>query len=58
MPEMNPAFVFIIVLVVVFLVAVLSGRGHARLGPQRLCKTCGASHPGYARFCRRCGQKL
>jgi predicted nucleic acid-binding Zn ribbon protein len=58
MPELNPAFVFIIVLVVVFLVAVLSGKGTARLGPRRMCKSCGAIHPDYAKFCRRCGEKL
>lgn len=58
MPEMNPAFVFVVVLVVVFLIAVLSGRGHARSAGHRVCRGCGADHPRYARFCRRCGMRL
>ena len=58
MPELDPVFVFVVVLVVVVLVAVLSGRGRGRGWAQRICKSCGASHPVYARFCRRCGQRL
>lgn len=25
---------------------------------QRICPGCGASHPHFAQFCRRCGKKL
>jgi predicted amidophosphoribosyltransferase len=24
----------------------------------RLCKSCGTSHPDFARFCRKCGRNL
>jgi len=33
-------------------------RRHAARTQQRLCKGCGASHPAYANYCRRCGQRL
>lgn len=48
---------WIILLVLFLLVGGASRRRAARVG-QRLCSSCGAAHPGFARFCRRCGQKL
>ena len=52
----NPAFVFIVTVVVIILVAVLAGK-QQRLGV-RNCKSCGETHPEFARFCRRCGHRL
>jgi hypothetical protein len=32
--------------------------GGAPAAPARTCANCGAQHPGYAAYCRRCGQKI
>lgn len=53
-------FVIIVAVTLIFVfVTIASGRrqGAGRLG-QRLCGACGAAHPPFARFCRRCGQRL
>ena len=56
--QFPPIFIFVIVAVVVFLIIrVLSGPRHPR-GEMRVCRACGASHPGFAKFCRRCGRQL
>jgi ribosomal protein L40E len=33
-------------------------RRHSAETDQRLCRACGAAHPPFAAFCRRCGKKL
>lgn len=53
-------FLFMVALVVfVIVIAVKKGRraGGGMMG-LRTCRACGQGHPGYAEFCRRCGQKL
>ena len=56
--ELPPMFIFLVIAVVVFLIIrVLGGPRHPR-GETRLCRACGASQPGFARFCRRCGRQL
>jgi ribosomal protein L40E len=50
---------FIFLVVVVVMVLVISAKaGRARRQGQVLCRACGASHPAFARFCRRCGKEL
>lgn len=52
-------FVIIVTVALIFVfVTIASGRRHATRGGQRLCAACGAPHPPFARFCRRCGQRL
>jgi ABC-type nitrate/sulfonate/bicarbonate transport system permease component len=53
------AFVVIVaaVLILVILTAASGRRGVSR-AQGRVCRTCGASHPMFAQYCRRCGQKL
>ena len=52
-------FVIITTLVVVVLIFSISQgrRGMLRM-QQRVCGSCGAAHPPFAQFCRRCGQRL
>jgi predicted amidophosphoribosyltransferase len=52
-------FVVIVAVAVIFVIATIrSNRRAAFRAGQRTCPACGAVHPGIARFCRRCGQKL
>lgn len=52
----------LIVVAVVFLIMVIRTatmhRQHSLDTDQRLCRGCGARHPTYAVFCRRCGRRL
>jgi hypothetical protein len=53
-------FVIIVAVVLIFVMVTIVGsnrRNAARLG-QRVCQSCGAAHPPFAQYCRRCGQKL
>ncbi|HEY8746828.1 MAG TPA: zinc-ribbon domain-containing protein [Tepidisphaeraceae bacterium] len=53
------AFVIVVTLVVVaFIVSVAAGKRNMSRMPQRTCVSCGAAHPPFAQFCRRCGQRL
>ena len=50
---------FMMVLLVVAVVMILIIAPHRRGGDMRnTCRQCGAAHPSFARFCRRCGKKL
>lgn len=52
---------FVIIVIVVLIVVVLnvaSNRRSSARANQVLCASCGAPHPPFARYCRRCGQKL
>jgi len=52
-------FVVIVAVALIFVIAtVSSNRRAASRAAQRTCPACGAPHPGFARFCRRCGQKF
>jgi hypothetical protein len=56
--ELPPLFIVLVLAVVMFIVvSAMSGRRPAR-GAMRICRACGASHPGFARFCRKCGRQL
>ncbi|HVT90770.1 MAG TPA: hypothetical protein VHD56_18090 [Tepidisphaeraceae bacterium] len=63
---MNPVlefpqfFVVMAIAVMVFLIVTTAAqhRRYSSQTQQRLCRGCGASHPSFAQFCRRCGRKL
>lgn len=51
----------LVVLACVVLVLVIKRRGGTSRRPmigEKLCRTCGESHPIWANFCRRCGRRL
>jgi len=56
--DIPPPFILIVVIVVVALL--LTFKGNRNVGPdlRRTCRACGAAHPSFARFCRRCGRRL
>lgn len=51
-------FVIIVAVVVIVLIATASTRRRGAYMPQRQCRSCGAAHPPFAQFCRRCGHRL
>jgi ribosomal protein L40E len=52
-------FLIIVALVVaVFIVSIAAGRRNGNRMQGRMCRACGAAHPPFAQFCRRCGQRL
>jgi predicted amidophosphoribosyltransferase len=56
--EIDPMFLLVVAMVVVGVVLVFSKSRN--LGPdlRRTCRDCGAAHPSFAKFCRRCGKRL
>jgi hypothetical protein len=58
-PTMDARFIIIVVIVVVALLLIFkSGGGRRAMHVTRTCRDCGASHPGFAKFCRRCGKRM
>lgn len=57
-----PGFLLIVVIVVVAVLLLAAGsrkRGKSDgASAQRGCAHCGAAHPHFAEFCRRCGKRL
>lgn len=53
-------FIFLIIVVVLIALAVTArqNRRHAEQARMRLCGRCGAGHPPFADYCRRCGMRL
>lgn len=52
-------FVIIVAVALIFVfVSIAAGRRNAARTGQRVCGSCGAGHPPFAQFCRRCGQRL
>lgn len=57
--EFRLMFMLLVVGVVLFvIIRLVTGPRPAPYGEQQLCRACGASHPSFARFCRRCGRQL
>jgi len=50
--------VFVALVVILLIVTAQQHRRHSSATELRLCASCGASHPPFAEFCRRCGKKL
>jgi len=49
---------FVFLVVILLIVTAQQHRRHSSATELRLCSSCGASHPPFAEFCRRCGKKL
>ena len=57
----NPTFLeLIVVAVVMYLVIALVRQKKTPPWPsdQKICASCGAGHPPFAQFCRKCGKRL
>ena len=53
----DPKFMILMFVVAIVLVLIFApSRKGADL--RNTCRHCGAAHPAFARFCRRCGKKL
>lgn len=53
--------VLLILIMMVFAVLIATAaqhRRHSMQTAQKLCRSCGTNHPGFAQFCRRCGMRL
>jgi ribosomal protein L40E len=60
LPGRAGALIIAAVLILLFLL-VATATQHRRYSSQtqqKLCRGCGAGHPNFAAFCRRCGRKL
>jgi hypothetical protein len=50
---------FIILVFAAFVMVLIFAPGWRRSAEmRRTCRDCGAGHPAFARFCRRCGKRL
>ena len=61
--EDSPLLLLVLIvgaMIAIFLITATAAqhRGHASRTDPRVCRKCGASHPSFAAFCRRCGTKL
>jgi len=56
--NLNPIFLLVVVVVIVALVLIFSTGRRAAPFVGRTCRECGAGHPPFAKFCRRCGKRL
>jgi len=54
----GPFFIVFVAAVLLFLLAATASQRRRFSTATRLCRGCGASHPAYATFCRRCGRRL
>ena len=55
---MNTFWVIVVIVLVLLVITATQHRRHAGETDQRLCRSCGTSHPPFARFCRRCGRAM
>jgi ribosomal protein L40E len=60
LPPNFPLLIVVVAAVLLFLLirTASMSRRYTSHTDQKLCRGCGASHPGFARFCRRCGRNL
>jgi sensor c-di-GMP phosphodiesterase-like protein len=49
---------FVAIMLVAFLLRTLTSSRRRMNRAMRECKACGATQPGFAKFCRRCGRAL
>ena len=61
LPFEFPQFLIVLLAAVLLFLLIATASQHRRYSAQtqqKLCRGCGASHPNFASFCRRCGRKL
>jgi len=61
MPIGTSSFFILLCIVLLLFFVIQTASQHRRYSSQtqqKLCRGCGASHPNFAAFCRRCGRKL
>jgi ribosomal protein L40E len=51
-------FGMVFVLLIMLIKTASQHRRHSSMTDPRICRSCGASHPPFAQFCRKCGSKL
>jgi predicted amidophosphoribosyltransferase len=58
--DLPPVFLIFVGGVMVVVIMMLLGVRRPMAGGRmpRLCRACGAEHPPFARYCRRCGREL
>jgi ribosomal protein L40E len=56
--DLPPMFIFLVVLVVIVTIVSIKASSRAQRPGQQMCRACGATQPGFAKFCRRCGREL
>jgi predicted amidophosphoribosyltransferase len=59
--ELDPFTLFVLVvaiMLVAFLLRTLISNRKSTNESTRECRACGATQPGFAKFCRRCGRAL
>ena len=56
--DIDPMFLLVVAMVVVGVLLVFSKSRHIDADLRRTCRACGAAHPSFAKFCRRCGKRL
>ena len=56
----GPLLIALAVAALVVILATSSSKKRPMISAERphTCRGCGTVHPGYAQFCRRCGQRL
>ena len=53
----DPKFLMVVMIVAAVVIVIFAPS--RRVGElRRTCRNCGAAHPTFARFCRRCGKRL
>lgn len=55
---MDPKFLIMVLVVALVVVLILAPSRRGAMYARRVCRDCGAGHPSFARFCRRCGKRL
>jgi hypothetical protein len=56
--EFDGMIVIVTVVVILVIIGFSQGRRSLSRMQGRVCPGCGMTHPPFAQFCRRCGQRL
>ena len=56
--RMNTFWLIVAVVLILLVITATQHRRHVEETEHRLCRSCGAAHPSFARFCRRCGRAI
>ena len=55
---MNAFWITVAIVLLLLLLTAAQNRRRAEQTDPRQCRSCGTSHPPFARFCRRCGRAI